>query len=116
MQNGPDVAPNLLHFSLFQFPEIPRNREKFPGNGFHGISREWLLRNCPGISRSGKIQETSLLLMIAFATRGQRMKVVLDGKFIAKKNENLKILSKIDVIYLKRKLRTCRIQIQVEIV
>ena len=53
--------------------------------------------------------------MIIFAARGQRMKVLLDGKFIAKK-ENLKILSKIDVIYLKRKLRTCRIQIQVEIV
>ena len=28
----------------------------------------------------------------------------------------MKILSKTDVIYLKRKLRTCRIQIQVEIV
>ena len=32
------------------------------------------------------------------------------------KNENLKILSKTNVIYLKRKLKTCRIQIQVEIV
>ena len=52
--------------------------------------------------------------MIAFATRGQRMKVVWDGKFIAKKNENLKIFSKTDVIYLKSKLRTCRIQIQIE--
>ena len=30
------------------------------------------------------------------------------------KKENLKILSKTDVMYLKRKLRTCRIQIQVE--
>ena len=51
--------------------------------------------------------------MTIFAARGQRMKVVLDGNFIAKK---MKILRKTDVIYLKRKLRTCRIQIQVEIV
>ena len=31
------------------------------------------------------------------------MKVIINGNFIAKKNENLKILSKIDVTYLKRK-------------
>ena len=47
--------------------------------------------------------------MTIFAARGQRMKVVLDGNFIAKKNENLKILSKTDVMYLNRKLRTFRI-------
>ena len=41
--------------------------------------------------------------MNIFATRGQRMKVVLDGNFIAKKNENLKILRKTDVIYLPQK-------------
>ena len=54
--------------------------------------------------------------MIIFATTDQRMKVVLDGNFIAKKNENLKILSKTDDIYLKRNLRISRIQIQAEIV
>ena len=52
--------------------------------------------------------------MTISAASGQRMKVVINGNFIAKKKENLKILSKTDVMYLKRKLRTCRIQIQVE--
>ena len=55
-------------------------------------------------------------MMTIFAARGLRMKVVMDGNFIAKNNENLKKLSKIDFLYLKKKLRTCRIQIQVEIV
>ena len=55
-------------------------------------------------------------MMTIFAARGLRMKVVIDGNFIAKNNENLKKLSKIDIMYLKRKLRTCRIQIEVEIV
>ena len=41
--------------------------------------------------------------MTNFAARSQRMKVIINGNFIAKKNENLKILSKIDVTYLKRK-------------
>ena len=54
--------------------------------------------------------------MTIFATRDQKMKVAIDGNFIAKKNENWEILRKIDIIYLKRKLKTCRIQIQVEIV
>ena len=55
-------------------------------------------------------------MMTIFAARGLRMKVVIDGNFIAKNNENLKKMSKIDIMYLKRKLRSCRIQIQVEIV
>ena len=55
-------------------------------------------------------------MMTIFAARGLRMKVVIHGNFTAKNNENLKKMSKIDIMYLKRKLRTCRIQIQVEIV
>ena len=55
-------------------------------------------------------------MMTIFATRGQRMKVVIDRNFIAKKNEKMTILRETDVIYLKKKLRTCRIQIQVETV
>ena len=51
--------------------------------------------------------------MATFAARGQGMNLVIDGNFIAKK-ENLKILRKTDVMYLKRKLKTCRIQIHVE--
>ena len=47
--------------------------------------------------------------MTNFAAKGQRMKVVINGNFIAEKNENLKIMSKTNVIYLKRKLRTCTI-------
>ena len=42
------------------------------------------------------------------------MKLVIDGYFLAKKNENLKFFCKTYVIYIKRKLRTCRIQIQEE--
>ena len=53
-------------------------------------------------------------MMTIFAARGLRMKVVIDGNFIAKNNEKLKKLSKTDIMYLKRKLRTCRIQIQDE--
>ena len=52
-------------------------------------------------------------MMTIFATRGQRMKVVIDGNFIAKK---MKIFSKTDIMYLQKKLRTRRIKIQVEIV
>ena len=40
--------------------------------------------------------------------------MVGDEKFSRKKKSKLKILSYINVIYLKRKLRTCTIQIQVE--
>ena len=54
--------------------------------------------------------------MTIFAARGLRMKVVIDGNFIAKNNEHLTKLSKTDIMYLKGKLRTRRIQIQVEIV
>ena len=50
-----------------------------------------------------------------FAARGLRIKVIINGNFITKNNESLK-LSKKDIMYLKRKLRTCKIQIQVEIV
>ena len=49
-------------------------------------------------------------LMIIFATRGQR----INRKHMAKKIEILKILSKTYLMYLKRKLKTCRNQIQVE--
>ena len=52
--------------------------------------------------------------MTIFATRDQKMKVAINGNFIAEKNENLKILSKTHVIYLKRKLRTNISQIQDE--
>ena len=49
--------------------------------------------------------------MAIFAGRGQGIDLVIDGNFIAKK---MKILSKPDGIYLKRKLKTCSIQIHVE--
>ena len=52
--------------------------------------------------------------MATFAARGQGMNLVIDGNFIAKKNENLKILRETDVTYLKRKLKTFKIQIHVE--
>ena len=52
--------------------------------------------------------------MTIFAATGQEMKLVMDKMFIAIKNENLNIVSKLYVMYLKRKLRACRIQIQVE--
>ena len=52
-------------------------------------------------------------LMIILAVRGQGKNLVFDRNFIVK-NENLKILTKTHVIYLKRKLRTCKMQIQVE--
>ena len=55
-------------------------------------------------------------MMTIFATRVQRTKVIIDGNFIAKKLKKMKILRITDVIHLKRKLRTCRIQIQVYIV
>ena len=52
-------------------------------------------------------------LMIILAVRGRRKNLVIDRNSIVK-NENLKILTKTHVIYLKRKLRTFRIQIQAE--
>ena len=52
--------------------------------------------------------------VIIFAAMGPGMKLVMDENFLAKKNENLKIFWKTYVIYIKRKLRTCRIQIQEE--
>ena len=52
--------------------------------------------------------------VIIFAAMGPGMKLVIDGNFLAEKSENLKIFFKTYVIYIKRKLRTCRIQIQEE--
>ena len=52
-------------------------------------------------------------LMIILAVRGRGKNLVIDRNSIVK-NENLKILTKTHVIYLKRKLRTCKMQIQVE--
>ena len=52
--------------------------------------------------------------MIIFAAMGPGMKLVIDGNFLAEKNENLKFFCKTYVIYIKKKLRTCRIQIQDE--
>ena len=48
-ENELTLAQNSLHFPLPEFPEIPGNREKFPGNDFNGISRE-----IPGREKSGK--------------------------------------------------------------
>ena len=48
---------------------------------------------------------------IIFAAMGPEMKLVIDGNVLAKKIENLKIFCKTYVIYIKRKVRTCRIQI-----
>ena len=52
--------------------------------------------------------------VIIFAAMEPGMKLVIDKDFLAKKSENLKIFFKTYVIYIKRKLRTCRIQIQEE--
>ena len=52
-------------------------------------------------------------LMILLAVRGRGKNMNIDKNSIVK-NENLKIFTKTHVIYLKRKLRTCRMQIQVE--
>ena len=52
-------------------------------------------------------------LMIILAMRGQGKNLVIDRNSIVK-SEILKILTKTHVIYLKRKLRTSRIQIQAE--
>ena len=51
--------------------------------------------------------------MIILALRGQRKNLVINRNSIVKKWKFEK-LSKTNFIYLKRKLRTCRIQIQVE--
>ena len=53
-------------------------------------------------------------LMTIFVARGQGMKLIMNGKSIAKKMKILKILSKTHVMYLKRKPKTCKNQIQVE--
>ena len=53
-------------------------------------------------------------MMTIFANGDQKMKMVINGNFIAKKNEKLKNVRETGIIYLKRKLRTCRIQIQIE--
>ena len=52
--------------------------------------------------------------MIIFAAMGPGMKLVINGNFLAEKNENLKFFCKSYVIYIKRKLRTSKIQIQIE--
>ena len=52
-------------------------------------------------------------LMILLAVRGCGKNLVIDRNSIVK-SEILKILTKTHVIYLKRKLRTYKIQIQVE--
>ena len=52
--------------------------------------------------------------MIIFDAKGQEMMLVIDEKSLAKKNENFKILKKFYVMYLKKKLRRCSIQIQFE--
>ena len=52
--------------------------------------------------------------VIIFAAMGPGMKLVIAENFLAKKNENLKFFCKTYVIYIKRKLRTYRIQIQEE--
>ena len=52
--------------------------------------------------------------VIIFAAMGPRMKLVIDEKFLAKKNENLKFFCKTYVIYIKINLRTCTIHIQEE--
>ena len=54
-------------------------------------------------------QEQSFL-MIIFAVRGHGKNLVIDRNSIVK-NENLKIFTKTHVIYIKRKLRTCKLQI-----
>ena len=51
--------------------------------------------------------------MIFLAVGGCKKNLVID-KNSTVKNEKLKILTKTHVIYLKRKLRTCKMQIQVE--
>ena len=51
--------------------------------------------------------------MIILAMRGQGKNLVIDRNSIVKKRK-FEILTKTHVIYIKRKLRTCKIQIQVE--
>ena len=52
--------------------------------------------------------------VIIFAAMGPGMKLVIAENFLAKKNENFKFFYQTYVIYIKRKLRTCRIHIQEE--
>ena len=59
------------------------------------------------------IYQKQPFLMITLAMRGHGKNLVIDRNSIVK-NENLKIFTKTHVIYLKRKLRTCKMQIQVE--
>ena len=51
--------------------------------------------------------------MIILAVRGRGKNLIIDRNSIVK-IENLKNFTKTHVIYLKRKLRTCKMQIQVE--
>ena len=51
--------------------------------------------------------------MIILAVRGRGKNLVIDRNSIVK-NENFEIFTKTHVIYIKRKLRTCKMQIQVE--
>ena len=53
-------------------------------------------------------------LMTISVTRVQGMKLIMNGKSIAKKMKILKILSKTHVMYLKRKPKTFKNQIQEE--
>ena len=52
--------------------------------------------------------------MTIFVAKGQGMKLIMNGKSILKEMIILKILSKTYVMYLKRKPKTCKNQIQVE--
>ena len=52
--------------------------------------------------------------VITFASMGPGMNLVIDGNFLAERNENLKFFCKTYVIYIKIKLTTCRIQVQEE--
>ena len=51
--------------------------------------------------------------MTIFATRGEGMKLVIDGNFIARKMKNQKFWGKLMLGSSKKKQRTCRFQIHV---
>ena len=57
--------------------------------------------------------QKQLFLITILAVKGHGKNLVIDRNSIVK-NVNLKILTKTHVIYLKRKLRTCKMQIHVE--
>ena len=52
--------------------------------------------------------------MTISAARGQGMTMVICKNFIDEKNKNFKSLTKTYIIYIKRKLKTCRNQIYIE--